>query len=83
MTMLSRERPEGRNAAIVGLLDIGTSKIACLIAALEPAEGHGSGPRAKVLGVGHMRSKGLKGGVELIVQAAISLNPAGLRQVLA
>ena len=37
--MLSRERPEGRNAAIVGLLDIGTSKIACLIAALEPAEG--------------------------------------------
>ena len=61
--MLSRERPEGRNAAIVGLLDIGTSKIACLIAALEPAEGHGSGPRAKVLGVGHMRSKGLKGGV--------------------
>ena len=61
--MLSRERPEGRNAAIVGLLDIGTSKIACLIAALEPAEGQRSGPRAKVLGVGHMRSKGLKGGV--------------------
>ena len=44
--MLSRERPEGRNAAIVGLLDIGTSKIACLIAALEPAEGQRSRPAA-------------------------------------
>ena len=61
--MLSRERPEGRRAAIVGLLDIGTSKIACLIAALEPGEAQRPGAHAKVLGVGHMRSKGLKGGV--------------------
>ncbi len=35
--MLSRDRTEGRHTEIVGLLDIGTSKIACLIAALEPA----------------------------------------------
>ena len=61
--MLSRERPEGKNAAIVGLLDIGTSKIACLIAALEPGVEQPLAARARVLGVGHMRSKGLKAGV--------------------
>lgn len=61
--MLTRERTEGKHAAIVGLLDIGTSKIACLIAALAPSEGSQPGSRARVLGVGHMRSKGLKGGV--------------------
>ena len=61
--MLSRERAEGKRTEIVGLLDIGTSKIACLIAALGPGDGSGPGSRAKVLGVGHLRSKGLKGGV--------------------
>jgi cell division protein FtsA len=61
--MLSRDRIEGRYTEIVGLLDIGTSKIACLIAALEPGEQPGEGRRTKVLGVGHLRARGLKGGV--------------------
>ena len=61
--MLSRERPEVRNGTIVGLLDIGTSKIACLIAALEPGEGQRPAARAEGLGVGHMRARGLKAGV--------------------
>jgi cell division protein FtsA len=61
--MLSRDRIEGRHAEIVGLLDIGTSKIACLIAALEPPEGAGQARRVKVLGFGHLRAHGLKAGV--------------------
>ncbi len=61
--MLSRDRTEGRHTEIVGLLDIGTSKIACLIAALEPAEHPGQARRPKVLGFGHLRARGLKGGV--------------------
>jgi cell division protein FtsA len=77
--MLSRERTDGRQAEIVGLLDIGTSKIACLIAALEPGAHPREGRRARVLGVGHLRSRGLKGGVitdlaeaESVVRATIA-----------
>jgi cell division protein FtsA len=61
--MLSRDRTEARYTEIVGLLDIGSSKIACLIAALEPGERPGAGRSVKVLGVGHLRARGLKGGV--------------------
>jgi cell division protein FtsA len=61
--MPSRDRNEGRYTEVVGLLDIGTSKIACLIAALEPGEGPGAERRVKVLGFGHLRARGLKGGV--------------------
>lgn len=61
--MLSRDRVDGRATEIVGLLDIGTSKIACLIAAIEPLARTGEARRVKVLGVGHLRSRGLKGGV--------------------
>lgn len=53
----------GQNPPI-GVLDIGTSKIVCLIASVEPhgAE-HGGVPRANVLGIGHQRSRGVKAGV--------------------
>lgn len=61
--MLSHDRTDGRNAEIVCLLDIGTSKIACLIAALEPAGRSGHARRTRILGVGHLRSRGLKSGV--------------------
>ena len=77
--MLSRDRTDGRDSEIVGLLDIGTSKIACLIAALEPSPVSGEGRRARVLGVGHLRARGLKGGVitdlaeaEATVRAAVA-----------
>jgi cell division protein FtsA len=77
--MSSRDRTEARHTEIVGLLDIGTSKIACLIAALEPGERPGRGRRARVLGIGHLRSRGLKGGVitdlaeaEAVVRATIA-----------
>jgi cell division protein FtsA len=77
--MLSRDKTDGRNSQIVGLLDIGTSKVACIIAALDPPERTGEGRRVRVLGIGHLRSRGLKAGVitdlaeaETTVRAAIA-----------
>lgn len=60
--MLRRERPEGSPDRVVGLLDVGTSKIACLIAQAQ-SRGRDPAPRARVLGLGHQRSRGVKGGV--------------------
>ena len=77
--MLSRDKTDGKNSQIVGLLDIGTSKVACLIAALDPPERPGENRRVRVLGVGHLRSRGIKAGViidlaeaEATVRAAIA-----------
>lgn len=77
--MLSRDKSDGRNSQIVGLLDIGTSKVACIIAALDAPERPGESRRARVLGVGHLRSRGIKAGVivdlaeaEATVRAAIA-----------
>lgn len=77
--MLSRDRTDAKNTEIVGLLDIGTSKVACLIAALEPGDRPGGPRKARVLGIGHLRSRGLKAGVitdlgeaEGVVRAAIA-----------
>lgn len=61
--MLSRDRAEVTDREIVGLLDVGTTKIACAIAMLEPAAQAGAPRQAKVLGVGHLRARGLKSGV--------------------
>ncbi|MBC7830897.1 MAG: cell division protein FtsA [Hyphomicrobium sp.] len=77
--MLSRDKTDGRNSQIVGLLDIGTSKVACIIAALDAPERPGESRRVRVLGVGHLRSRGIKAGViidlaeaEATVRAAIA-----------
>ena len=51
---------------VIGLLDIGTSKVACLIVALEPRGPSilaGMNTAFRVLGFGHQRSRGLKAGV--------------------
>jgi cell division protein FtsA len=56
-----------RRAATLAALDVGSSKIACLIARLtpEPAEAPGEWRthRARVLGIGHQRSRGVKNGL--------------------
>jgi cell division protein FtsA len=55
-----------RKSAILSVLDIGASKIVCLIARLTPMEPseslRGRTHRCKVLGIGHQRSNGVKGG---------------------
>ena len=56
-----------RRSAILCVLDVGTSKVACIIARLMPAEPsdllRGRTHACRVLGIGHQRSRGLKGGV--------------------
>jgi cell division protein FtsA len=51
---------------VTGVLDIGTSKVACLIAAVDAdprvLDERGA-PVVRILGVGHQRSLGVKGGV--------------------
>lgn len=56
-----------KKSAILSALDVGTSKVVCLIAKLDPMESsdtlRGRTHRMRVLGIGHQRSRGLKGGV--------------------
>ncbi len=55
-----------RKTVIVSVLDVGTSKVACVIARLRPRESGDVLPTrthsVEVLGFGHTRSRGLKGG---------------------
>ena len=62
-----RMRPlSARRSAHLSVLDIGTSKVVCLIAHLIPAEPsealRGRTHRCRILGIGHRRSTGIKGG---------------------
>lgn len=62
-----RMRPlSARKSAVLSVLDIGTSKVACLIARLAPAEAsdtlRGRTHRCRILGIGHQRSRGIKAG---------------------
>ncbi len=63
-----------RKSAILSVLDVGASKIVCLIARLTPMERsealRGRTHRCKVLGIGHQRSSGVKGGAVVDLQAA-------------
>ena len=56
-----------RRSTILSVLDVGTSKIVCLIAKLLPAEPsdllRGRTHRCKILGIGHQRAQGIKSGV--------------------
>lgn len=61
--MLIKDRASQKNGSIVGLLDIGSSKIACLIAALNTGAKSGALEGARVIGIGHTRSRGIKAGV--------------------
>jgi cell division protein FtsA len=48
---------------VIGLLDVGTSKIACLIVEVGRPRAAGGLPEVRVLGAGHQHSRGLKAGV--------------------
>jgi cell division protein FtsA len=63
-----RLKPLGpRRSATLAALDVGTSKIACLIARVTPASQAAPGDwrthRIRVLGIGHQRSLGVKNGL--------------------
>src|SRR5215207_9423151 len=61
-------------SATLSVLDIGTSKIVCLIAQLQPVGTpealRGRTHLARVIGIGHQRSLGLKGGAVVDLEAA-------------
>ena len=63
-----------RKSALLSVLDVGASKIVCLIARLTPMEPsealRGRTHRCKVLGVGHQRSVGVKGGAVVDLRSA-------------
>jgi cell division protein FtsA len=65
--IIPRMRPlSARRSAILSVIDVGASKIVCLIARLMPAQAsdtlRGRTHRCRVLGIGHQRSRGMKAG---------------------
>jgi len=68
MNSMDRSRgkppPLPRSAPIIAALDIGTSKVVCLIATGE------KGGRTRLLGIGHQRSGGIKAGMVVDPDAA-------------
>lgn len=74
------KRRGGGSKRVTGVLDIGTSKIACLIAAVEPGQrSDGSGP-VRILGMGHQRAEGVKGGVIIDLDRAEQAARAAIAQ---
>ena len=72
--LMPRLKPlSSRKSATLSVLDIGTSKVVCLIAQLKPVETLDALPGrthlAKVIGIGHQRSHGLKGGAVVDLEA--------------
>jgi len=63
-----------RRSTLLSVLDVGTSKIVCLIAKLLPAESsdtlRGRTHRVKILGIGHQRARGIKSGVVIDMEEA-------------
>lgn len=68
-----RTKRDGGGKRIVGVLDIGTSKIACLIASVDSAG-------ARVIGAGHQRAEGVKAGVVIDLDRAEQAARAALAQ---
>lgn len=63
-----------KKSAVLSVLDIGTSKIVCLVARLNPSDASGTlrgrTHSCRILGIGHQRSRGIKGGVVVDMDAA-------------
>lgn len=64
----------GRKVRLLTVLDVGSSKVSCVIARLRPHESGALLPgrthRMEVLGIGHQRSRGVKSGVIVDLDAA-------------
>lgn len=63
-----------KRSTVISILDVGTSKICCLIAKLSPRDEStvlpGRTHNIKVIGIGHQRSRGVKSGVIVDLDAA-------------
>lgn len=68
MSLLGVKDSLSRRSGIITVLDVGSSKVCCVVAKLQPSaeESHllrGRTHRAKVIGIGHQKSQGVKSGV--------------------
>ncbi|WP_293863157.1 cell division protein FtsA [uncultured Alsobacter sp.] len=63
-----------RKSTVLSVLDVGTSKVVCLVARLDPVVEsdllRGRTHRARIIGIGHQRARGLKGGAIVDLEAA-------------
>lgn len=60
-----------QKSGIIAALDVGSTKVCCLIAKIEPASHNSTtGPKIKVLGVGHHAARGIRGGSVVNVEEA-------------
>ncbi|NBR12681.1 MAG: cell division protein FtsA [Alphaproteobacteria bacterium] len=74
-SLTPRMRPiNPKRSTIVSVLDVGTSKVVCLIAELIPLSGaealKGRTHKARIIGLGHQRARGIKGGAIIDLEAA-------------
>lgn len=65
----AKSRSTKPRSGLVAALDLGSTKISCLIARLTPG-GADDGARAKVVGVGHQRAAGIRSGCVVDLEAA-------------
>jgi cell division protein FtsA len=76
-TLTPRIKPlSSRKSATLSVLDIGTNKVVCIVAELHPVDMleslRGRTHLARIIGIGHQRSMGLKGGAVVDLEAAES-----------
>jgi cell division protein FtsA len=75
MSWLSgRKDAQSRRSGIVTVLDVGSSKVCCVVAKLKPSEEgqllRGRTHQARVIGIGHQKSQGVKSGVVIDLDRA-------------
>lgn len=75
MSWLGGQREDdSRRSGIVTVLDVGSSKVCCVVAKLKPREEgqllRGRTHQAKVIGIGHQKSQGVKSGVVVDLERA-------------
>ncbi len=67
MSWLGAQSSDMPRSGIVTVLDVGSSKVCCMIAKLKPNEGSqllkGRTHQIRVIGIGHQKSQGIKSGV--------------------
>ena len=60
-------KPAVRRSGVITVLDVGSSKVCCIVARLKPHEDsqllRGRTHHAQVIGIGHQKSRGVKSGV--------------------
>jgi cell division protein FtsA len=64
----------GKRSTVLSILDVGTHKVACLVAKLRPLEGAdllpGRTHQVQILGIGHQRARGMKAGAVVDMELA-------------